>query len=227
MLLNLTIYAQESNSQIRNIQKSNIEHSNKSGIKPAVIKHAKTGIVKKPLLIFGDSLSMGHGLAYQDSWVSLLAQRLAQKNSSYQVINASIGGDTTASGLARLPATLARSKPVIVVLELGGNDGLRGLDLKQTDSNLSAMIEIIQRHNSKVLLVGIQIPPNYGQFYTKQFKNIYQSLEKRYAVSFLPFLLSGVAGDSQYMLDDGIHPNKQAQKIIVENVWRYLLPLIK
>lgn len=181
------------------------------------------------LLIFGDSLSMGHGLAHHESWVELLSKRLKKRNKNYTVVNASIGGDTTASGLSRLPAALKKYKPALVILELGGNDGLRGLDLAQMEKNLAAMIRLCQLNQAKILLVGIEIPPNYGPIYTKQFKAVYLKLAQRYQrqLSFLPFLLANIAGKEKYMQADGIHPNKAAQEIILQNVWQYLAPMLK
>lgn len=171
------------------------------------------------ILIVGDSLSMGHGVALNNIWVTILKNHLFQKNYPYKIVNASIGGDTTLSGLNRLPNSLKQHKPKIVILELGANDGLRGLSLKQIRTNIEKMIKLIQAQKTQVLLIGMQLPPNYGPAYTKKFKQIYADLASKYNVQFLPFMLTGVAGIRNYVQADGIHPNTQAQPFVFRNVW--------
>ena len=178
------------------------------------------------IVVFGDSLSMGHGVPYNKGWAFILQQHLAKQKPPYRLINASIGGDTTSSGVVRLPQTLARHQPAVVVLELGGNDGLRGLSLEQTRNNLDKMITMIKQKHIRLLLVGIRLPPNYGQDYTKKFHQIYHDLAAKHAVPLLPFMLEGVAGYKALMQQDGIHPNTKAQQLVFENVWKYLQKLL-
>ena len=170
---------------------------------------------------------MGHGVPYNKGWVFILQQHLQKRNSNYRIINASIGGDTTSSGVSRLPRTLKKHSPVIVVLELGGNDGLRGLSLAQTRKNMETMITSIKQARVKLLLVGIKLPPNYGPDYTKKFHAMYHELAKKYDVPLLPFLLDGVAGYKSLMQRDGIHPNIKAQPVVFKNVWGHLQKLMK
>ena len=174
------------------------------------------------ILIVGDSLSMGYGVALKNIWVTILQKHLLQNKYPYQIVNASIGGDTTLSGLNRLPKSLKQYKPKIVILELGANDGLRGLPLKQTRINIEKMIKLIRHQKIDVLLIGMQLPPNYGPSYTKKFKQIYFDLARKYNVRFLPFMLTGVAGIRNYVQADGIHPNRQAQPFVFKNVWAKL-----
>jgi acyl-CoA thioesterase-1 len=172
------------------------------------------------LLIIGDSLSAAFGIAPQLGWVFLLEQRLLNKGYHYHVINASISGDTTSGGLRRL---LKQQYPAdITILELGANDGLRGLSLKQMRKNLATMIEHSQQAGAKVLLLGMRIPPNYGQLYTDRFHQIYQELAAEYDTSLVPFFLEGVGGHRDLMQDDGLHPTASAQQRLLENVWQVL-----
>jgi len=175
------------------------------------------------LLVVGDSLSAAHGIERDAGWVNLLRQRLG---SQHQVINASISGDTTSSGAARLPALLKRHAPDIVLLELGGNDGLRGLSPQQMKLNLSDMIEKSQAAGARVLLLGIEIPPNYGAAYTDAFRGVFRQLSEEYAIPLVPFILDGVALQDAMMQDDGIHPTAEAQPIILDNVWPELKNLL-
>ena len=184
------------------------------------------GSQEKVILVVGDSLSAGHGIAIEQGWVSLLASKIRKNNFRYRLVNASISGDTTANGLTRLQQSLDHHEPAIVVLELGGNDGLRGLSLQATRQNLSAMIEKSQARGASVLLVGIKIPPNYGRRYTQAFYAIYPELAEKYRVALMPFLLKSVATEAHLMQADGIHPNAAAQATIMENVWSYLKPLL-
>lgn len=182
------------------------------------------GADRPTILIFGDSLSAGHGIELSQGWVKLLAQRLAQHGYRHRVINASISGDTSRGGLVRLPAALERYHPDIVILELGGNDGLRGLSLRTLETNLTTMIELAQQAGAQVLLAEMRIPPNYGPRYTQKFQAIYRNLAERYDVSLVPFLLQGVADNPALMQSDGIHPRAEAQARILDNIWPILKP---
>ena len=179
------------------------------------------------ILVVGDSLSAGYGIELRDGWVALLQQRLTRQGYPYTVVNASISGDTTAGGRARLADALKRHHPQIVILELGANDGLRGLPLRETRANLEAMIKAAQSAGARVLLVGIQLPPNYGPDYTGKFRAIYQELAQRYSLSLVPFLLEGVALTPKLMQPDGLHPRAAAQPRLLDNVWPYLEQLLK
>ena len=172
------------------------------------------------ILVLGDSLSAAHGIAQNQGWVTLLAERMAQKTPPWKVINASISGETTSGGLTRLPALLATHKPQWVMIELGANDGLRGLPLKIMRQNLQRMIELSQQSGAKVLLIGMMLPPNYGFTYTTPFTAMYQQLAEEQHLPLVPFLLDGVANDPRLMQYDGLHPNVAAQPVILENVWR-------
>lgn len=177
------------------------------------------------LLVFGDSLSAAYGIPVQQGWVSLLAQKLEQR--SIQVINASISGETTSGGLTRIATTLAQHKPGIVVLELGANDGLRGLPVKQMEQNLAAIIRISQEAGAKVLLLGMKIPPNYGPQYTRDFSNTYAALARQFKTGLVPFFLEGVAGNPALIQQDGLHPTAEAQPKLLENVWQRLEKLLQ
>jgi len=179
------------------------------------------------ILIVGDSLSAGYGIELRDGWVSLLQQRLTRQGYPHTVVNASISGDTTAGGRARLPDALKRHRPQIVILELGGNDGLRGLSLRETRANFDAMIKAAQSAGAQVLLVGIHLPPNYGPEYTGKFHATYHDLARVHNTALVPFLLEGVALTPGLMQPDGIHPRAAAQPRLLDNVWPYLEPLLK
>jgi acyl-CoA thioesterase-1 len=179
------------------------------------------------ILIVGDSLSAGYGIELRDAWVTLLQQRLSKQGYPHAVVNASISGDTTSGGRARLPAALKRHRPQIVILELGGNDGLRGLSLRATRANLEAMIKAAQSAGARVLLVGIHLPPNYGPEYAGKFHTIYHDLARTHNTALLPFLLEGVALTPGFMQPDGIHPRAAAQPRLLDNIWPYLEPLLK
>jgi acyl-CoA thioesterase-1 len=179
------------------------------------------------LLVFGDSISAGYGLDDEThGWVALLQTKLERTGYGYRVVNASVSGETTAGGLARLPRALALHHPQIVVLELGGNDGLRALPLAPMHDNLAKMIELSRAAGAKVLLLGIRIPPNYGQDYTEQFRLTYPALGRELKVPVVPFLLDGIALDPGLMQADGIHPDEQGQPRLLANVWPALLPLL-
>ncbi len=178
------------------------------------------------IAVLGDSLSAGFGLRPGQSWVSLLERRLATEGYGYRVVNASITGDTTSGGLARLPGLLEREAPAVVIVELGGNDGLRGLPVTRMEANLARMIELVQSAGGEVLLAGIQIPPNYGQRYTEAFAAVFPGLAERFGVPLVDFILEGVALDSGLMQADGIHPNAAGQPVILDNVWPALEGLL-
>lgn len=179
------------------------------------------------IVVFGDSLSAAYGIQQHEGWVALLQQRLALKKMNYQVVNASISGETTSGGLSRFADMLALQKPNIVVIELGGNDGLRGLSALETSNNLDAMIKQAKAKKAKVLLLGMKIPPNYGLKYSRQFSNNYQNLAKTHQVKLVPFFLDGVAGNPKLMQADGLHPTAEAQTKILENVWPTLNKILK
>ncbi|WP_426245787.1 arylesterase [Pseudomonas sp. TWR3-1-1] len=178
------------------------------------------------ILIVGDSISAGFGLDTRLGWVSLLEQRLSKEGHDDKVINASISGDTSAGGLARLPALLAEHKPDVVIVELGGNDGLRGQLPAQLKQNLASMIEASQQAGAKVLLLGMQLPPNYGARYTQAFAAVYGELANEKKVALVPFLLEGVGGKPELMQADRIHPAAGAQGLLLDNVWPVLKPLL-
>lgn len=179
----------------------------------------------RTILIFGDSLSAGDGIARDAAWPQLLQSRLLQDRSDYQVVNASISGETSAGGVRRIEAALENHQPVIVVLELGANDGLRGGSLSELRKNLSHIISASSHSGARVLLVGMRLPPNYGKTYVQQFSESYAELAKQHRVSLLPFLLDGVRPD-QFQADN-LHPDAQAQPRILDNVLRALHPLLK
>lgn len=178
------------------------------------------------ILVFGDSLSANYGLAVESGWVSLLQQRLTQNHYTYRVVNASISGETTAGGLTRIDAALASHRPAIVIVELGANDGLRGLPLQATQDNLDATIRTCLASKAKVLLVGMRLPPNYGADYGKRFSMIFPALAKKHHTALLPFLLEGIADKRESFQADNLHPTAAAQTDVLENVWRHLKPLL-
>jgi acyl-CoA thioesterase-1 len=169
------------------------------------------------ILVMGDSLSAGYGIDIEQGWVNLLEKELT-KNHAIQIINASVSGETSSGGNTRLPALLAEHNPDIVILELGGNDGLRGQPLKLLQKNLQSMIDASKKIEAKVLLAGMQIPPNYGARYSNQFKDLYPKLAEQNQLGLIPFLLEGIGGNETLMQRDGIHPTADAQPIIVKNV---------
>lgn len=180
----------------------------------------------RTVIVLGDSLSAGYGIKVQESWVTLLAQRLASEGYGYRVVNASVSGETTQGGLARLPRALETHKPAIVIVELGGNDGLRGLPLATSRENLRQIIEKSRAAQARVLLVGMVIPPNYGPRYGDEFRAMFADLAKEYRLAFVPFLLDEVALKPDLMQDDGIHPNARGQSQMLENVWPALSTLL-
>jgi len=182
---------------------------------------------EKSILVFGDSLSAAYGIAQSRGWVALLGEKLKRERPDYSVANASISGETSAGGLARIDAALERHKPTVVIVELGANDGLRGLPLAQMKANLGTIIEHARNSGARVLLVGMKLPPNYGPEYTEAFEKAFAEVAKRYKVALLPFLLEGFAEKPDYFQADRIHPHEKAQPLILERVWRALQPLLK
>ena len=180
----------------------------------------------RPLLVLGDSLSAAYGIAPQEGWVALLGERLKSAKPIRKVVNASISGDTTAGGLARLPALLAGHKPALVVVELGANDGLRGLPLAQARANLASALTAIRGAGAHALLVGIELPVNYGPQYRDGLRAMYRGLAEEFNVPLVPFLLEGVALDPDLMQDDGLHPKAAAEPRVLDTVWAVLQPAL-
>lgn len=180
----------------------------------------------KTVLVLGDSLSAEYGIARGSGWVPLLEQRLQGSNPDVKVINASISGETTSGGRSRLPTLLQQHRPGVVIIELGANDGLRGLALSATESNLRAMIAASQAIKAKVLLVGMQLPPNYGRDYATRFGRLFPKIANDTKIAFVPFLLEGIADKEQLFQADRLHPTAAAQPVILENVWPKLKPLL-
>lgn len=178
------------------------------------------------ILVVGDSLSAAYNMPLDAAWPRLLERRLAEEGAVYSVINASITGDTTQGGLTRLPRLLERHAPDWVIIELGGNDGLRGISLDVTRSNLASMVTLSQAAGARVLLTGIMLPPNYGQSYTEQFQALYAELAEEHGTLLVPFFMEGVALVDGMMQDDGIHPSIEAQPVLLDNVWAVLAPAI-
>ncbi|MES9946668.1 MAG: arylesterase [Candidatus Thiodiazotropha sp.] len=179
------------------------------------------------LLVVGDSLSAGYGVAAEQRWVTLLGQRLAQHCGPFSVVNASISGDTSKGGLSRLPALLANHRPDLVVIELGGNDGLRGIPIKTMRHNLQQMVSLAKRAKAAVLLLGVRLPANYGEAFVNAFHQVYYDVAEAESVPLVPFFLQDVALEKALMQADGIHPNDKAQPILLDNVWSKLSSLIR
>ncbi|WP_246048457.1 arylesterase [Arenimonas terrae] len=179
------------------------------------------------VLVMGDSLSAAYGLAPQQGWVALTAERLKAEHPGWTVANASISGETTAGGASRIAAELARHKPTVVVIELGANDGLRGLGLEQTRTNLERMVVAAKQSGARVLLLGMRIPPNYGPQYTQGFERNYRELAEKHAVALLPFFLEPIATDRDAFQADNLHPVAEAQPKLRDHVWPALTPLLR
>ena len=181
----------------------------------------------RTILVFGDSLSAAYGLKPEQGWVALLTQRLQSLDYGYEVINASVSGETSSGGLQRLPRALQIHQPKLVILELGANDALRGLPLSLTRENLTKMVQLSQAAGARVLLVGIRIPPNYGPRYANEFAALYPQIAKELQLPLVPFLLEKVALDPTLMLDDGLHPNARGEPLVLDTLWQGLEPLLK
>lgn len=179
------------------------------------------------LVVLGDSISAGYGMEAGQGWVALFQERLAQEQVPVDVVNESISGEVTAGGLARLPGVLRRHQPEWLVIELGGNDGLRGLSPKVMEKNLQKMVALAKEHDTRVLLFGMKLPPNYGQAFNRLFEQAYQNVAQAEQVPLLPFFLDGVGGLNELMQDDRIHPNARAQQQLMENAWEFLAPYLR
>jgi len=188
---------------------------------------AAAGSKEKNILVIGDSLSAEYGIARDSGWVNILRQRLAKEYPDYSVINASISGDTSSGGATRAPAAIDRHKPAIMILELGGNDALRGLSLAAAEKNLSGIVQKARQAGARTLLVGMMIPPNFGRKYADEFKNMFVSVSKAHETELVPFFFEGIALNDTYFLPDGIHPNEDAQQKLFDNVWPTLEPMLK
>ncbi len=197
-----------------------------AGVALAIAACVATAAQAPIVLVLGDSLSAEYGLPRDTGWVKLLSDRLAQDGAKYTVVNASISGETTSGGRTRLPALLKQHRPTIVVIELGGNDGLRGLPVSAMRDNLAAMIDASHAAGARVLLVGVRVPPNYGRDYAQRFASVFEELARRRKVGLVPFLLDGFAERLEYFQADRIHPNEKAQSLMLDNVWPHLKPLL-
>ena len=178
------------------------------------------------ILIFGDSISAAYGMQREQGWVNLLSRRLVQNELNYQVVNTSVSGETTGGGLVRLPKALELHQPDLVVLELGGNDGLRGYPISSIHENLLEMTQLVQESQAKVLLVGMVLPPNYGKRYTRAFENLFKEIAVEREVRILPFLLEGITTPGELIQRDGIHPKPEAQSLILDDIWPHIQALI-
>ncbi len=187
---------------------------------------AKETAQQGKLLVIGDSLSAAYGIDVEEGWVALLSDRLAAEGYPLQVINSSVSGDTSANGLSRLPTLLADYQPAIVIIELGGNDGLRGLSLKELKSNLTQMVEQSQAAGAQVLILGVQIPSNYGAGYTRLFSDTFVQVANAGSTALVPSFMSGMETSIELFQDDGIHPSAKAQPLLLDNTWAELKPLL-
>lgn len=193
--------------------------------------HAQTaavpqGSTPRTVLVVGDSLSAEYGIKRGTGWVPLLSARISEQYPKFQVVNASISGDTTSGGVARLPALLRQHAPAVVVLELGANDALRGLPLNMTEQNLRTMAQAARKADAEVLIVGMQIPPNYGRDYAQRFAAVFSNVAKNENAQLVPFLMEGIATNRAMFQADGIHPNEDAQPQLLDNVWPALRPML-
>lgn len=178
------------------------------------------------MLVVGDSLSAAYKIPVKKGWVHLLSERLRQRGYDYRVVNASISGNTTAAGLARLPEALQRYKPAIVIIELGGNDGLQGLSPAQMCDNLAQMVSLSQQAGARVVLIGVRVPPNYGPVFAERFEAVYRKVASAKDIALVPELLEGVASNPDLMQPRGIHPRAEAEPALLDNVWPALKPLL-
>ena len=179
------------------------------------------------ILVFGDSLSAGYGIARQDAWPSLLETRLKDSGYSYAVVNASISGETTAGGRSRLPEAIKQHQPKVVIIELGANDGLRGLPVASMRDNLQSMVKLSQQAGARVMLVGMRIPPNYGRDYTEKFAATFTELSKEHKTALVPFLFEGFAGKVDAFQPDRLHPTAATQPLMLDTIWKQLKPLLR
>jgi acyl-CoA thioesterase-1 len=182
---------------------------------------------EKSILVFGDSVSAAYGIAQSKGWAALLGERLKREQPDYIVVNASVSGETSGGGLSRIDATLQKQRPAVVILELGGNDGLRGLPIAQMRKNLGAIIERSQKAGARVLVVGLKLPPNYGPDYTGAFESSFGELAKRHKTALVPLLMEGFAEKPELFQPDQVHPTAAAQPLMEERVWKALRPLLR
>lgn len=190
---------------------------------PTAVAAAKTPAT---ILVLGDSLSGSYGINASEGWVALLQQQLNSQGYDYTVINASVSGDTTRTGLSRIEPALKTHQPEIVIIALGGNDGLRGLPFSEIENSLTSIIELCRKQAAELLLVGVRLPPNYGQAYTEKFVELYQRLADEYQIALVPKMLDQVADNPQLMQQDGMHPKAEAQPQVMKNVWQGLKPVL-
>ena len=193
----------------------------------SIISLVSVSAVGKSIVVLGDSISAAYGIEVGQGWVALVQDKLYKEHYDYTVNNESISGDTSAGGLARIDNALSRHKPSVVIIELGANDGLRGLSPTVLKSNLAEISQRAQKAGAKVLLLSMRIPPNYGKRYTEMFYNVYPELSKELKVPYVPFILEDVALVKQLMQEDGLHPNAKAQAVIVEKIWPHLIKLLE
>jgi acyl-CoA thioesterase I len=222
LLIFLTITLSLASCQNSGKGAANSEIKEKSTATPAPARAEQLPVI----VAFGDSLASGYGLQEDQSFTVLLQRKLDQTGLRYRVVNAAIAGDTSAGGVRRIDWTLQQENVKFLILELGGNDGLRGLPVAELKKNLSRIIERAQERGVVVILAGMEAPPNLGEEYTRQFRQVYRDLAKKYKLSLIPFILEGVGGRPEFNLPDGIHPNAEGEKIMTENVWRVLEPLL-
>jgi acyl-CoA thioesterase I len=188
---------------------------------------AAAPVAQQPtILVLGDSISAAYGIRVEQGWVALLQQKLKAQGYGYRVVNASVSGETTSGGAARLARALELHRPQVVILELGGNDGLRGLQLTEVRNNLEAMIRRTRAANARVVLVGMRIPPNYGPTYTREFQGLYSELARQHKLPLIPFFLERVVRNPAMMQEDGIHPSAPAQAVLVDTIWPALQPML-
>ena len=186
-----------------------------------------TAAAEKSILVLGDSLSAAYGIPRNRGWVALLEERLKRERPDYIVVNASISGETSGGGRARLRPLLEKHRPAVMILELGGNDGLRGMPATQIRTNLTAMIREAQTSGARVLLVGVRMPPNYGEVYSQSFEAVFRELARTHGIALVPFLLEDFADKPEFFLPDRLHPSEAAQPLMLERVWPALRPLLK
>jgi acyl-CoA thioesterase I len=194
---------------------------------PGAASRAAAGTRGPSILVLGDSISAGYGIRMEEGWVALLQARLRKEGYGYRVVNASVSGETTTGGLTRLPRALRLNAPRIVILELGGNDGLRGLPLAETRSNLARMVELSSAAGARVLLLGMKIPPNYGPRYAQGFEQLFADIARERKLPLVPFFLDKVALEPGLMQDDGLHPTARAQPLMLDTVWPELRPMLR
>ncbi len=185
------------------------------------------GAPEKPILVLGDSLSAAYGISQPRGWVALLAERLKRERPDYIVVNASISGETTSGGAARIAAALEKHRPAVVVVGLGANDGLRGLPVAQMRQNLGAIVGQSRKAGARVLVLGMKMPPNYGPDYSRQFENAFANIAKQHRAGLVPFFLEDLSDQPEFFLPDRIHPAENAQPLILERVWKALRPLLR